>query len=221
MAPLFPAVVSLDARHSCSSFSSLVRSQRSLVPPPPLLLDASGRPQPSSSAPTGDSGCSPESSASSLPASEAAASPAAATFPRPSIFAAAPARLCSAPLLLYHGLPPSAPVLELVRLPKPPPFTPPCGSPRGTSPRSRFSSPALRQGRRWPLRPSPPCCRCSPAAPLLHVGALSIVVPIAPSAPHTWPQPRAVVTVPTRTGAILDRQVPFGFIKTFMYNYTR
>nr|XP_020199753.1 nascent polypeptide-associated complex subunit alpha, muscle-specific form-like [Aegilops tauschii subsp. strangulata] len=34
--------------------------------------------------------------------------PAAATSARPSIFAAAPARLCSAPLLLYHGLPPSA-----------------------------------------------------------------------------------------------------------------
>ena len=152
MAPLFPAPVALDARRSCSSFSSLVRSQRSLVPPPPLLLDTSCPPQLSSSAPTGDSGCSPESSASSLPVSEAAASPAAATFPRPSIFAAAPARLCSAPLLLYHGLPPSASRLH--------PSSPPKAAPSPSLAVPTSSRKPGAQALPWPppvrrLRPDP------------------------------------------------------------------
>ena len=110
----------------------------------------------------------------------------------------------------------------------------PASACRSRAPRSRpRRRPLLFRRRSGPLRcpASPePCAKTSPASvsvlPAPSPSAApcfvpSVVVPIDPSAPHTWPQPRAVVTMPTRTGAILDRQVPFGFIKTFMQNYTR
>ena len=106
--------------------------------PAPVALDARRR-------------CSSFSSSSSS-SPRLCPDPAAATSPRPSIFAAAPARLCSAPLLLYHGLPPSASRLH--------PSSPPQAAPSPSLAVPTSSRKPGAQALPWPppvrrLRPDP------------------------------------------------------------------